>query len=198
MNFRVGDGSLRLKNGSALLVHHMLSVNDQFNLLLSCRRFQEAESCQELRRIIDEDPVFGALTWCKLTGISCLVVANIEEDPHQFVTRLGQLAKKMPWIFQDLVKIQPIDLVVESTMEGIRAGSKELAKKMTKTATFRVNLNRRDTELDRDKLLHETAIQFPGKVDLEKYEWIVAVEVLGPITGLALLREEEMVTLRRT
>ncbi len=176
----------------------MLSVNDQFNLLLSCRRFQEAESCQELRRIIDEDPSFGSLEWCKLTGISCLVVANIEEDPHKFVTRLGQIAKKMPWIFQDLLKIQPIDLVVESTMEGIRAGSKKLANKMTKTSTFRVNLNRRDTELDRDKLLHEIAIQFPGKVDLEKYEWIVAVEVLGPITGLALLREDEVVTLRRT
>jgi tRNA acetyltransferase TAN1 len=68
---------------------------------------------------------------------------------------------------------------------------------MAKTASFRVNLNRRDTELERDTLLHEVAIQFPGKVDLEEYDWVVMVEILGPVTGLALLREDEIVTLRR-
>ncbi|MFX1565829.1 MAG: THUMP domain-containing protein [Promethearchaeota archaeon] len=175
----------------------MLSVTDQFNLLLSCRRFQEAESCQELRRIIDDEPELGTLEWCKLTGITCLVAAKLEGDAHPFVTRLGQLVKKMPWIVRDLLKIHPIDLVVESTLETIREGSKELAKKMTPTTSFRINLNRRDTELDRDTLLHEIARQFPGKVDLEEYEWVVMVEVLGPVTGLALLREEEIVTLRR-
>jgi tRNA(Ser,Leu) C12 N-acetylase TAN1 len=175
----------------------MLSVNDQFNLLLSCRRFQEAESCQELRRIIEDEPELGSLEWCKMTGISCLVVAKHEGDHHAFVTRVGQLVKKMPWIIRDLLKIHPIDLVVDSTMEAIREGSKELAQQMPKSAKFRVNLNRRDTKLDRKMLLHEIAIQFPGKVDLEKYDWIVAVEILGPVTGLALLREEEIVTLRR-
>lgn len=175
----------------------MLSVNDEFNLLLSCRRFQEAESCEELRRIIEEEPDLGGLERCKLTGITCLVVAKVEGDSHAFVTRVGKLVRKMPWIARDLLKIHPIDLVVDSTVKAIRKGSKELAKRMTKADTFRVNLNRRDTDLDRDKLLHEIAIQFPGKVDLEKYDWVVVVEILGPVTGLSLLREEEIVTLRR-
>ena len=175
----------------------MLSVNDKFNLLLSCRRFQEAESCQELRRIIEEEQDLGSLEWCKLTGITCLVVAKLEGDAHAFVSRIGRLVKKMPWIVRQLLKIQPIDLVVDSTEDGIREGSKELAKRMSDTSRFRINLNRRDTDLDRDKLLHEIAIQFPGKVDLETYDWVVAVEILGPITGLALVREDEMVSLRR-
>ncbi len=175
----------------------MLSVNDEFNLLLSCRRFQEAESCQELRRIIDEDPDLDSIEWCKLTGITCLVVAKLEGDSHAFVTRFGQLVKKMPWVVRDLLKIHPIDLVVDSTVDAIRKGSKKLANRMAKTDKFRVNLNRRDTDLDRDKLLHEIAIQFPGKVDLEEYDWIVAAEILGPVTGLALLRDDEIVTLRR-
>lgn len=175
----------------------MLSNTDNFNLLISCRRFQEAESCQELRRIIDEEPELGSLDWCKLTGISCLVVGKLAGDAHTFVTKLGHIVKKMPWIVQDLLKIHPIDLIVESTVEGIRAGSQELAKRMKKSAKFRVNLNRRDTDLDRDKLLHEIATQFPGKVDLEEYDWIVVAEMLGPVTGLALLSEDQIVTLRR-
>jgi tRNA(Ser,Leu) C12 N-acetylase TAN1 len=174
----------------------MLSVNDEFNLLISCRRFQEAESCQELGRIIDEDPSLGSLEWCKMTGITCLVVGKISGNAHEFVKKLNQIVKRMPWIIKDLLKIHPIDLVVDSTIEGIRAGSKKLAKSMNKSAKFRVNLNRRDTGLDRDKLLHEIATQFPGKVDLEKYDHVVAVEILGPVTGLALLREDEIVTLR--
>ena len=176
----------------------MISVDDKFNLLISCRRFQEAESCQELGRILDEETDFGQVEWCKLTGITCLVVANIDGDPHQFVIRLANLVKKMPWIIQDLLKIHPIDLVVESSLDAIKAGSQELAKRMKPKEKFRVNLNRRDTELDRDELLHVIATQFPGQVDLEEYDWIVAVEMLGPVTGLALLREEEIVTLRRT
>ncbi|MFX1300592.1 MAG: THUMP domain-containing protein [Promethearchaeota archaeon] len=174
----------------------MLTVNDEFNLLISCRRFQEVESCQELRRIIEEEPSLGTLEWCKLTGISCLVVAKSSLDAHEFVKKLNQIVQKMPWIIKELLKIHPIDLVVDSTFNGIRAGSKKLAKGMTKSAKFRVNLNRRDTGLDRDKLLHEIATQFPGKVDLEKYDWVVGVEVLGPVTGLSLLREDEFVTLR--
>lgn len=174
----------------------MLSVTDEFNLLISCRRFQEAESCQELRRIIDEDPSLGTLEWCKMTGITCLVVGKISIDAHEFVKKLNQIVQRMPWIIKDLLKIHPIDLVVESTFDGIRAGSKKLAKGMTKSAKFRVNLNRRDTGLDRDKLLHEIATQFPGKVDLETYDWVVGVEILGPVTGLVLLREDEFVTLR--
>jgi len=175
----------------------MLTVNDEFNLLISCRRFQEVESCQELRRIIEEDSSLGTLEWCKLTGISCLVVGKISLDAHEFVKELNQIVQKMPWIIKDLLKIHPIDLVVDSTFDGIRSGSKKLAKGMTKSAKFRVNLNRRDTGLDRDKLLHEIATQFPGKVDLETYDWVVGVEILGPVTGLALLREDEIVTLRR-
>ncbi len=175
----------------------MLSVADQFNLLLSCRRFQEAESCQELRRIMDENPELGSLEWCKMTGITCLVVAKHDGDTHAFVQKISQIVKKMPWIVRDLLKLHPIDLVVDSTLDAIREGSKELAKRMKKTAKFRVNLNRRDTKLDRKKLIHEIAIQFPGQVDLEEYDWIVAVEILGPVTGLALLREKEIVTLRR-
>jgi len=175
----------------------MLSINDEFNLLISCRRFQEVESCQELRRIIEEEPDLGSLEWCKLTGITCLVVAKVEGDAHAFAARIGKLVKKMPWIIRELLKIHPIDLVVDSTLEAIRDGSRELAKRMSNTAKFRINLNRRDTNLDRDKLLHEIATQFPGKVDLEEYDWVVDVEILGPVTGLGLLREDEIVSLRR-
>ncbi|MFW9830681.1 MAG: THUMP domain-containing protein [Candidatus Thorarchaeota archaeon] len=150
-----------------------------------------------MRRIIDENSDLGSLEWCKLTGISCLVVGKLDGDAHDFVSKFGQIVKKMPWIIQDLLKIQPIDLIVESTLDGIRNGSKELAKRMTKASTFRVNLNRRDTDLNREELLHEIAIQFPGKVDLEEYDWMVTVEMLGPVTGLALLREDQIVTLHR-
>jgi tRNA(Ser,Leu) C12 N-acetylase TAN1 len=175
----------------------MLTVEDRFNLLLSCRRFQEAESCQELQRIVDEDEALSSIEWCKMTGISSLVVAQVSGDAHQFVTQLGQVARRTPWTFRDLLKIIPIDLVVKTNLKAIRAGSKKLAKLMPKNAPFRVNLHRRDTKLDRDTLLHEVAIQFPGKVDLENYDWIVAIEILGPVTGLALLKPTDIVTMRR-
>jgi tRNA(Ser,Leu) C12 N-acetylase TAN1 len=175
----------------------MLTIEDKFNILLSCSRFREVESCQELHRLVDEDQKLCELNWCKMTGISSLVVAQVACDCHDFVQRLSQVVKKMPWSVRELLKIQPIDLVVESSLEAIRAGTQQLAQRMPKDAKFRVNLHRRDTKLDRKTLLHEVATQFPGEVDLEDYEWICAVEVLGPVTGLALIKEEEILTMRR-
>ena len=175
----------------------MLTVQDKFNILLSCSRFREVESCQELHRLVEEDQKLCELNWCKLTGISSLVVAQVDCDCHDFVQRLSQVVKKTPWSVRELLKIQPIDLVVESTLVAIRNGAQLLAKRMSKGAKFRVNLHRRDTKLDRKTLLHEVAIQFPGEVDLEDYEWICAVEILGPITGLSLIKEEEILTMRR-
>lgn len=175
----------------------MLTIENRFNLLLSCRRFQEAESCHELQRIVDEDEALSSIEWCKMTGISSLVVAQVSGDAHEFVKQLAKVARRTPWTFQDLLKIVPIDLVVETNLKAIRAGSKKLAKGMPKNATFRVNLHRRDTDIDRDTLLHEVAIRFPGKVDLENFDWIVVIETLGPVTGLALLKPSEIVTMRR-
>lgn len=175
----------------------MLSIRDDFNVLLSCRRFQEAESCYELQRIVDEELKSEKIEWCKMTGISSLVVGRVQGDPHDFIAKLSKIVKQMPWIIRNLLKIQSIDIVVESSLEAIKSGSKKLASRMKKSEKFRVNLNRRDTKLDRDKILHEVASQFPGKVDLENYDWICAVEILGPVTGLALLREEDILTLHQ-
>ncbi len=175
----------------------MISIRNDFNVLISCRRFQEAESCHELQRIVDEELKTEKIEWCKMTGISSLVVARVQGDPHDFIAKLSKIAKQMPWIIRDLLKIQPIDLVVESSIEAIKSGSKELASRMQKSEKFRVNLNRRDTKLDRDQILHEVASQFPGKVDLKNYDWICAVEILGPVTGLALLREKDILTLHQ-
>ncbi len=175
----------------------MITIQDKFNILLSCSRFREVESCQELHRLVEEDSKLCELNWCKTTGISSLVVAQVDCDCHDFVQRLTQVVKNMPWSVRELLKIQPIDLVVESSLEAIRAGTQQLAQRMPKDAKFRVNLHRRDTDLARKTLLREVATQFPGEVDLEDFEWICAVEILGPITGLALIREEEILTMRR-
>ncbi|MHA2314265.1 MAG: hypothetical protein ACXACF_03145 [Candidatus Hermodarchaeia archaeon] len=88
-----------------------------------------------------------------MTGITCLVVGKISGDSHEFVKKLNQIVKRMPWIIKDLLKIHPIDLVVDSTIDGIRAGSKKLAKSMTKSAKFRVNLNRRLALLREDEIV---------------------------------------------
>ena len=178
-------------------ISRMLSVDTKFNLLLSCRRFREVESCRELNRIIDDEPKMSSLEWCKISGISSLVVARTKGDAHVFIAQFAEVVKKTPWMIQEILKILPIDLVVESNMKAIKAASKELAKRLPKKAKFRVNLHRRNTDLDRKTLLREVATQFPGKVDLEDYEWICTVEILGPVTGLALLRKEEIITMRR-
>lgn len=174
----------------------MLSVTDQFNALLSCRRFREIETCQELHRLFEEQPTLGTLEWCKLTGISGLTVARISGDPHHFIAELAKVVKQIPWTIEQILKAEPIDVVVETSVEAIRAASQQLAQRMPKKGKFRVNLNRRVAKVDRETLIREAAIQFPGKVDLDDYDWVVAIEILGPVTGLGLLRKEEILTLR--
>lgn len=174
----------------------MLSVKDQFNALLSCRRFREIETCQELHRLFEEQTTLGTLEWCKLTGISGLTVARVAGDPHQFIAELAKVVKLIPWTIEQLLKAEPIDVVVETSVEAIRSASQKLAQRMPKRGKFRVSLNRRIAKVDRETLIREVATQFPGKVDLDDYEWVCAVEVLGPVTGLALLRKQEILTLR--
>ena len=175
----------------------MLTIQDQFNLLLSCRRFREVESCQELHRLLGEETELGSVEWCKATGISGLIVARVEGDPHAFVARLSQFVKRSPWSLQELLKVVPIDVVVETSLEAIGGAASQLASRMPKGSLFRVTLHRRNTTLEREEILHKVATQFPGKVDLENYEYICIVEVLGPVTGLALIREGEILTMRR-
>jgi tRNA acetyltransferase TAN1 len=88
------------------------------------------------------------------------------------------------------LRIIPIQRVVSTDLEQIRCVAGELSCGIGRSDSFRVTVEKRFTELHAKDFIEAVATDIPRKVDLDNPDRILLVEVLGKLTGLALLEPD--------
>ena len=164
-----------------------------FNLLVSTGRLREFDCRSELRYLLreigDENPRVKAI------GTPGLIVAKTSLDPFEAVRRLRQLLEERPWEFRFTLKVVPIEEVVETQFDLIVERAAALANaKIEQGETFRITVNRRFTTIDRRRLIDAIAARIDRKVNLENPDKIVNIEILGGVTGISVLRPDDVLS----
>ncbi len=165
-----------------------------FNLLASTFRNREDDCISEvwyLFREIGDDTVEA---W--RTKIAGLIAIKTSLDPFEAVHKLEALAKERPWDFKYLLKLTPIEVVVTTDLESIARAAEELAnRKIEEYETYRITVNKRATLLRTNEIIEAIASRLKRKVDLKKPNKIVQVEVVSDVTGISVLRPEDVVSI---
>ncbi len=168
----------------------------EFNLLVSTRRMREFDCRSEIKYLLGEigDPNPDA----RETGIPGLVVAKTTLDPFDAVNKLRMLAQDRPWEFRYTLKVVPIEKVVDTDFDKIVEVARELAnKKIDVNETYRITINKRFTTMDRRKLIEAIAAGIERKVNLEHPDKIVEIEILGRITGISVLKPDDILSITK-
>ena len=167
----------------------------QFNLLVSTAADFEEDCFNEvwyhLFALGDEAPVFVRLYIPGLIGVQSKI------DARKFIEYLKQEAlKKGLNYFKFIFKVIPIDLIVLTEQEEIITKSREFLDPnqnvLKEQDTFRIKIVRRFTELKADDLIRSIAKEVRNKVDLKMPNWELRVEILRKITGISLLKGDEI------
>ncbi len=166
----------------------------RFNLLISTYRNRENDCVSELWYLFRE--IGDDQAEAQKTRTSGLVTVKTKLDPFEAVRKLEAMAKERPWDFRYVLKLTPIEVVVPTSLEEISKAASELAeRKIPIDESFRVTVNKRATALRTHDIIEAIASRISRKVDLTNPDRVVQVEVLADVTGISVLKPEEVVSI---
>jgi tRNA acetyltransferase TAN1 len=171
-------------------------VLSDFNILATTSRGNERQMCSELAYLLEEElgdtePMIGK------TGIRGLVVAKTCLDPCDAIEKFRAILQEHPYKFRYALRILPIEKVVPTGLEEVKRAALELANSFEKNETYRVTVEKRFTNLHSRELI-EAAVRGidttcnERKVNLENPDKILLIEVLGGLTGISLIKPNQI------
>jgi len=161
-----------------------------FNLLVSCFLGAYKGTVEEIVRLLrafgDGEPLVRRTLAEGIVGVkTCL-------DPRMVVSELRRLFYEDPAAFQYTLKWVPVDLWTHSDLESMKEAVTELGKKIGAEETWRMTVEkRRYTQHRKIEIIRELAEFIDKKVNLEKSDKILRVDILGKYVGMSLLKPQE-------
>lgn len=161
----------------------------EFNLIVSTYRFREEDAQDEILELLDK---FGdQAAESELIEIKGMVLVQSSLDPVAVIDKLKDLVASEPWRVRYILRVLPVQVVVPTRLDTIRQAARDLTPKIG-NGTFRVTVEKRHNSLGSMQIIKAIAGQISNKVDLENPSWVILVEVLGGLTGVSVLRPNQI------
>lgn len=163
-----------------------------FNLLASTMRGNERQMCHELAFLLKEagDPEPKV----DKTGIRGLVVAKTALDPVEALQKFHALLQERPYEFRYALRIIPIQKVVHTDVEEIKAAALELTATLAEEESFRITVEKRFTTTHSRDIIEAIAPNIKNRVDLKNPDKTLLIEVLGGYTGISLVKPVDIIS----
>ncbi|MHA1821538.1 MAG: THUMP domain-containing protein [Promethearchaeota archaeon] len=142
----------------------------------------------------DESPIIF------LPGLPGIILVDTNLDPFFITKKFHEIAKRDSEFFQYVLKVIPVQRVVEADVDIITEMVKELKeihKEELKDRKFMVRIKRRSSTIDKKKLIDIIAEEFSNEVDLKNPDWIINIEVIGAVAGISILRQSDIFSLNK-
>ena len=163
-----------------------------FNLLGTTSRGFGRAARSELRFLLEQ--IGDSATIVDKSGVAGLVVARTVLDPFEAVKKLREILIERPYEFRYLFRVIPIEKVVRTDLAEIENVATEFSSRIRENETFRVTVEKRFTSLHTSDLIEAVAKNIKRRVNLEKPDKIVLLEVVGGLTGISLLAPNDILS----
>ena len=166
------------------------------NLLVTCARNLETETKNEIGKILgeigDQEP---EILNVGMRGI-LLVKTNIETS--KIIEWVKDKVVEEPWFIRYCLRIIPIQTITETKMTKIMENIIRLKDVIQENDSYRITIEKRNTDMSSTEIITDIAKIFPNKVSLNQPDWVVLIEILGDKTGVSILKENEIFSLDKT
>ena len=103
-----------------------------------------------------------------------------------------------PWSVRYCKRIIPIQKVVESKIEEIEKRVTELSNQILGEETYRISIEKRNSNLSSKEIITKIANNIKNKVSLEFPDRILLIEILGNKTGISILKKSDILSTEKT
>lgn len=165
------------------------------NLIVTCARHFEADTEQEIETILndlgDDNPQIST------TEFSGILYVNTSADPIEMIKKIREKLEDEPWSIRYTMRAIPVSTMVDTDVQKITEAAVTQAKKMELNQTYRITIEKRNSDISSGEIISSIANRIPNKVSLEKYDWIILVEILGSVTGVSVLKDADILSIQR-
>ena len=163
------------------------------NLLVTCARNLDTETKNEIGKILGEigDQESEILN----VGMRGILMVNTSIEPSKIIDWVNDKVVEEPWLIRYCLRMIPIQSVTETEMSKITKEVIKLKDVIQQNDSYRITIEKRNTDMSSNEIITEIAKIFPNKVSLNQPDWIVLIEVLGNKTGISILKENEIFSL---
>jgi tRNA acetyltransferase TAN1 len=152
----------------------------------------EEEAASEISKLLK---VIGDIEpKIEISEFSGIIIANTSLNPFEVV---GEIRKKIldePWSVRYCHRFIPIQETTETVLDGIVKAVQKHVNTMKITDSYRITIEKRGSDLSSKDMIDAIAKIIHNKVSLEKFYWNVIIEVLGGISGISVIKEQDIVS----
>ena len=166
------------------------------NLIITCPRHLEPETEEELREILEE---FGdSDVKISITDMSGILTAETHLDPIEVVRKIKDMLLDEPWSIRYCKRIIPIQKVIESKIDQIENSTSELSNQILENETYRISIEKRNSDLSSKEIITKIADKIKNKVSLEFPDKVILIEILGNKAGISILKKSDILSTEKT
>ena len=166
------------------------------NLIITCPRHLEPDTEDELKDILEE---FGdADVKVMITSMSGILTAETKLDPVEVVRKMKEMLLDEPWSIRYCKRVIPIQKVIESNIDEIEKTVNELSNQISEEETYRISVEKRNSDLSSKEIITKIANKIKSKVSLEFPDKVLLIEILGSKTGVSILKKSDILSTEKT
>ena len=156
----------------------------------------ESETRQELLDILEK---LGDLEpKITITNMSGILTAETKLESIEVVKRIKEMLLDEPWCIRYCLRIIPIQKITETKIESIEDGISDLIKLISNEESYRISIEKRNSNISSQELISRVAKKIENKVSLEFPDKIILIEVLGNQTGIATVKKGDVLSVEKT
>ena len=165
------------------------------NLIITSSRHLEPEAAKEISGILEELGDSNATV--EISNLSGILTATTTLDPFLAVKKIREKILDEPWMIRYCLRVIPLHDSVYTKKEDIVNAVLNYASTIQPQDTYRITVEKRHSEISTNEIITEIADKIKNKVSLEKFDWIVLIEILGKRTGIAILKEDNIISTQK-
>ena len=165
------------------------------NLIATCARHFEEETKKELKTILEE--LGDSEPQITITEFSGILTIDTNVPALDVIKKIRDKLEDEPWSIRYTLRVIPIVKTAKTDVQSIARMALDQIQKIKQDETYRITIEKRNSDISSAEIISQIADNVKNKVSLEKYNWMVLVEVLGPITGVSVLRDDDVLSVER-
>ena len=166
------------------------------NLIVTCARHFEPEAEEELVDILEE--LGDSDVKVSITNMSGILTAETKIDPVEVTRKIRKMLLDEPWSVRYCLRIIPIQKVVETKIESIEKGVGDLHKQILDNETYRISIEKRNSDISSQEIITKIANKIKNKVSLDFPDKVILIEILGNLAGISILKKSDILSTEKT
>jgi len=133
-----------------------------------------------------------------ITKMSGILTAKTNLEPIKVVREIKEMLLDEPWSIRYCLRIIPIQKVIETKIEEIEKMVTNISKKISEGETYRISIEKRNSDLSTQEIISKIANKIKNKVSLEFPDKVILIEILGDKTGISVLKKTDVLSVEKT